>query len=106
MKDEVGRALGRVRRRGLLRLAALALAAGLVPSLYYVWGQMHIVTVGYRVEAERQQLERLRAEAKVLRLERARLSAPERIDAEGRRLGLQPVPPEALVVVQPLAASP
>ena len=88
------------RLRGLTLLAAAALVAGLVPSVFYVWGHMQIVTVGYKVEAARQHLRALEDEGRALQLERARLLSLDRVETEARRQGLAPAKPERVVIVR------
>ena len=62
-------------------------------TMVYVWQHFSAIEVGYRVEAQKQQVERLREENRQLRLSEAQLSDPGRIDTIARQLGLnQPLP--------------
>ena len=62
-------------------------------TMVYVWQHFSAIEVGYRVEAQKQQVEHLREENRQLRLSEAQLSDPGRIDTIARQLGLnQPLP--------------
>lgn len=62
-------------------------------TMVYVWQHFSAIEVGYRVEAQKQQVEHLREENRQLRLSEAQLSDPGRIDQIARQLGLkEPMP--------------
>ena len=62
-------------------------------TMVYVWQHFSAIEVGYRVEAQKQQVEHLREENRQLRLNEAQLSDPGRIDTIARQLGLNtPMP--------------
>jgi cell division protein FtsL len=64
-------------------------------SLIMVYGLQHFYAIesSYRVESEKQMLEQLREENRQLRLNKAELSQPVRIDRMARNLGFsQPQP--------------
>jgi cell division protein FtsL len=62
-------------------------------TMVYVWQHFSAIEVGYRVEAQKQQVELLREQNRQLRLTEAQLSDPGRIDQIARQLGLnEPTP--------------
>jgi hypothetical protein len=62
-------------------------------TMTYVWQHMESIQVGYKVEAQKQQVEQLREMNRQLRLTQAQLSNPVLIDQEARQLGLNvPLP--------------
>jgi hypothetical protein len=80
-------------------MAGAALAAGLIPSVFYVWGHTQIVTLGYQTESARLRLHELEETTRALKLERARLQALRRIAPKAQRMGLVAAPPERIVIV-------
>jgi cell division protein FtsL len=86
-------------------------------TMVYVWQHFSAIEVGYKVEAQKQQVELLREQNRQLRLNEAQLSDPGRIDHIARQLGLgEPLPgqvvrnngsdPNAPAVAQLQTASP
>lgn len=68
-------------------------------SLVMIYGLQHFyaIEVGYRVEAEKQTVEKLREENRQLRLAEAQLTQPGRIDTMARQLGLaEPAPGQVI----------
>jgi cell division protein FtsL len=62
-------------------------------TMVYVWQHFSAIEVGYRVEAQKQQVDQLREQNRQLRLSEAQLSDPGRIDTIARQLGLnEPMP--------------
>lgn len=62
-------------------------------TMVYVWQHFSAIEVGYKVEAQKQQVELLREQNRQLRLSEAQLSDPGRIDQIARQLGLNtPLP--------------
>lgn len=62
-------------------------------TMVYVWQHMSSIEVGYRVEAQKQQVEQMREANRQLRLTEAQLSDPGRIDHIAKQLGLDaPLP--------------
>lgn len=62
-------------------------------TMVYVWQHFSAIEVGYKVEAQKQQVEQLREQNRQLRLTEAQLSDPGRIDEIARQLGLStPLP--------------
>ena len=76
-------------------------AVAVLFSLIMVYGLQHFsaIEMGYRVEAEKQQLEQLREENRQLRLTEAQLTEPERIDQLARTMGMSA--PQPGQVIQP-----
>ena len=61
--------------------------------MVYVWQHFTSIEVGYRVEAQKAQVEQMREENRQLRLTEAQLTDPSRIDMMAKQLGLaQPQP--------------
>lgn len=79
---------------------ALAAALGLaVGAATLVWARTRIVSLRYESVELIQEESQLREELERLRLERAALAAPERIERFARRLGLEhPAPGQVLRV--------
>ena len=57
-------------------------------TMVYVWQHFTAIEVGYRVEAQKTQVEQFREQNRQLRLTEAQLSDPGRIDTIARQLGL------------------
>jgi cell division protein FtsL len=66
--------------------------------MVYVWQHFSAIEVGYRVEAQKTQVEQLREENRRLRLDKAQLSDPGRIDLIARQLGLGAPQPGQVVL--------
>ena len=90
---------GRPRWRAPVLIATAALVAALIPSVFYVWGNTQIVTLGYRIESARLKLREMEETTRALELERARLQALWRIAPRARRMGLETAPPERILIV-------
>ena len=72
-------------------------------TMVYVWQHFSAIEVGYKVEAQKTQVEQLRETNRQLRLAEATLSDPGRIDSIAKQLGLNaPMPGQ---VVRPDGAS-
>ena len=62
-------------------------------TMIYVWQHFSAIEVGYKVEAQKVQVEQLREDNRQLRLQEAQLSDPGRIDTIAKQLGLgEPLP--------------
>ncbi|MDE1160954.1 MAG: cell division protein FtsL [Acidobacteriaceae bacterium] len=62
-------------------------------TMVYVYQHFSAIEVGYKVEAQKQQVEQLRETNRQLRLSEAQLSDPGRIDRIAKQLGLdEPLP--------------
>ena len=66
----------------------------------YTWCRVQSVRVGYEIAAENRTYEQQRTVRKNLAIELARLKAPNRIEALGRKLGLAPPTPRQIVVME------
>ena len=65
--------------------------------MVYVWQHFSAIEVGYRVEAQKTQVEQMREENRQLRLSEAQLTDPERIDVMAKQLGLAAPQPGQVV---------
>jgi len=65
--------------------------------MVYVWQHFSAIEVGYRVEAQKTQVEQLREENRQLRAAEAQLTQPERIDRMARAMGLAEPQPGQIV---------
>ena len=81
------------------QMVTFCAAALLVCVLGLVYGYQHFSAIegGYKVEAEKQTLDRLREENRQLRLSEAQLTEPVRIDLMARTMGLAAPTPEQVV---------
>lgn len=65
--------------------------------MMYVWQHFSAIEVGYKIEAQKKQVEQMREDNRQLRLQEAQLSDPGRIDRIAKELGLD-VPAPGQVV--------
>ena len=65
--------------------------------MVYVWQHFTSIEVGYRVEAQKIQVEQLREQNRQLRLAEAQLTDPGRIDVMAKQLGLAAPQPGQVV---------
>jgi cell division protein FtsL len=81
-----------VRRREMRRFS-VAMMFLFAFTMVYVWQHLASIEVGYKVEAQKQQVEQMREVNRQLRLSEAQLSEPGRIDHIAKQLGLDaPLP--------------
>jgi cell division protein FtsL len=81
-----------VRRREMRRFS-IAMMFLFAFTMVYVWQHLASIEVGYKVEAQKQQVEQMREVNRQLRLSEAQLSEPGRIDHIAKQLGLDaPLP--------------
>jgi cell division protein FtsL len=73
-----------------MRQFGVALTCLFLLVMTYTWQHFKAVEYGYKVESLKAQRDGLIEENRVLRLERASLRAPERIDKIARQYGMQP----------------
>lgn len=71
-----------------MRTFACAMAFLLSLALVYGWQHFSAIEYGYRMEAEKQQVQLLEEQNRQLRLTEAQLADPARIDTMARNLGL------------------
>lgn len=76
-----------VRRKELRSFAAM-MGILFVFVMTYVWQHFAAIEYGYRIEATKQQVERVREDNRHLHLTEAQLSDPERIDKIATQLGM------------------
>jgi cell division protein FtsL len=79
---------------------AMALLFGLI--MMYGWQHLSAIDYGYRIEAEKSQVQQLEEQNRQLRLTEAQLGDPQRIDQLARQIGLSV--PAAGQVVRPDAS--
>jgi cell division protein FtsL len=84
-------------RRREMRTFTAAMSLLFLLVMVYVWQHFSAIEVGYRVEAQKTQVERLREQNRELRLTEAQLSDPGRIDLIAQQLGLNTPQPGQLV---------
>jgi cell division protein FtsL len=97
-------------RRREMRTFTFVMSLFFLLTMVYVWQHFSAIEVGYRVEAQKTQVEQLREANRQLRLNEAQLSDPGRIDRIAKQLGLdQPLPgqvvrPDGMGGVTPVLA--
>ena len=97
-------------RRREVRQFTVVMSLFFALTMVYVWQHFSAIEVGYRVEAQKTQVELLREQNRQLSLAEAQLSDPGRIDRIARQLGLdaplpgQVVRPEGPDGIQPVLA--
>ena len=80
-------------RRREVRTFTLVMSLFFALTMVYVWQHFSAIEVGYRVEAQKTQVEQLREQNRQLSLAEAQLSDPGRIDRIAKQLGLDaPLP--------------
>ncbi|HMF54088.1 MAG TPA: septum formation initiator family protein [Edaphobacter sp.] len=84
-------------RRREMRQFAGVMSMLFVLVMVYVWQHFMAIEIGYRVEAQKQQVEQLREQNRQLRLTEAQLTDPERIDKMAKQLGLDAPQPGQVV---------
>ena len=84
-------------RRKEMRQFTVAMSALFALLMVYVWQHFSAIEVGYRVEAQKTQVEQMREENRQLRLSEAELTDPQRIDVMAKQLGLAAPQPGQVV---------
>jgi len=84
-------------RRREMRQFAVVMSMLFVLVMVYVWQHFLAIEIGYKVEAQKTQVEQLREENRQLRLSEAQLTDPERIDKIAKQLGLDAPQPGQVV---------
>lgn len=80
-------------RRKEMRSFTIAMTLFFALTMVYVWQHFSAIEVGYKVEAQKTQVEQMRDMNRQLRLTEAQLSDPGRIDQIAKQLGLdEPLP--------------
>src|SRR5579875_804684 len=75
-------------RQREMRSFAVAMAFLLSLALLYGWQHFSAIEYGYRIQAEKQQMQQLEEQNRELRLTAAQLADPSRIDTLARNYGL------------------
>jgi cell division protein FtsL len=89
-------------RRREMRSFTIAMTMFFLLTMVYVWQHFSAIEVGYKVEAQKTQVEHLQEQNRQLKLTEAELSDPTRIDRIAKQLGLdEPLPGQ---VVRPNGA--
>lgn len=97
-------------RRREMRSFTIVMTLFFALTMVYVWQHFSAIEVGYRVEAQKTQVEQMRETNRQLRLTEAQLSDPGRIDRIAKQLGLdapmpgQVVRPDGSSVAAPVLA--
>jgi cell division protein FtsL len=84
-----------------MRSFACAMAFLLSLALLYGWQHFSAIEYGYRIEAQKDQLQQLEEQNRELRLTAAQLADPARIDTMARNLGLTAPHPGQVVRPNP-----
>ena len=84
-------------RRREMRQFTVVMSVLFALVMVYVWQHFSAIEVGYRVEAQKTQVEQMREENRQLRLSEAQLTDPERIDVMAKQLGLAAPQPGQVV---------
>ena len=87
-----------------MRSFAAAMTVLFFLVMVFVWQHLSAIEIGYKIEAQKQQVEQLHEQNRQLRLTEAQLSDPGRIDQMARKLGLNE--PQPGQVVRPNGADP
>lgn len=80
-----------------MRRFAVAMTMLFAMVMLYGWQHFSSIEIGYRVEAEKQQLEQLKEQHRQLGLNQAQLCDLNRLDREARRLGMDAPRPGQIV---------
>ncbi|PYV05435.1 MAG: hypothetical protein DMG26_05300, partial [Acidobacteria bacterium] len=100
------REVNQEKRRECYSLLGLSLLA-FVFMFLYAWQHFDCVHYGYRIEELKSQRSVLEEGSRQLRLKQASLADPQRIDTLARRrLGLQAISPQQVVLVEPAPTHP
>jgi cell division protein FtsL len=84
-------------RRREMRSFAAAMTILFLLVMVFVWQHFMAIEIGYKVEAQKQQVEQMREANRQLRLTEAELAEPGRIDKISRQLGLDAPQPGQVV---------
>jgi cell division protein FtsL len=84
-------------RRKEMRSFTIAMTMFFLLTMVYVWQHFSAIEVGYRVEAQKTQVEQLQEKNRQLELSEAQLSDPNRIDKIAKQLGLEAPQPGQVV---------
>jgi cell division protein FtsL len=94
-------------RRAEMKRFTVVMTLFFMLTMVYVWQHFSAIEVGYKVEAQKTQVEQLREENRQLRLNEAELSDPGRLDGIAKKLGLdQPQPGQVIRADDPQSGAP
>ena len=75
-------------RRREMRTFSTVMSVLFVLVMVYVWQHFSAIEIGYKIEAQKQQVELMREQNRQLRLTEAQLTDPGRIDEIAKQLGM------------------
>jgi cell division protein FtsL len=84
-------------RRKEMRMFASVMTVLFAMVMLYVWQHFSSIEIGYQVEAQKLQVERLREENRQIRLSEAQLTQPQRIGDMARQLGMDAPAPGQVI---------
>jgi cell division protein FtsL len=85
-------------RRREMRMFSIAMGVLFVLVMVYVWQHFSAIEMGYRIEAQKTQVEQLREQNRQIRLSEAQLTQPRRIGEIARQLGLDAPQPGQVIL--------
>jgi cell division protein FtsL len=84
-------------RKREMRMFSIAMTALFVLVMVYVWQHFSAVELGYQVETQRAEVQKLEEANRQLRLTEAQLTEPARIDKIAKQLGLDAPQPGQVI---------
>ncbi len=84
-------------RKREMRMFSAAMSVLFLLVMVYVWQHFSAIEVGYKIEAQKHQVEELREQNRQLRLSEAQLTEPGRIDRMAHQLGLDTPEPGQVI---------
>jgi cell division protein FtsL len=84
-------------RRREMRLFSAVLGVLFLLVMVYVWQHFSAIEMGYKIEAQKTQVEQLREQNRQIRLTEAQLTEPKRIDQIAKQLGLDAPQPGQVI---------
>ena len=84
-------------RRKEMRMFSAVMTILFALVMVYVWQHFSAIDIGYKVEAQKTQVEQLREQNRQLRLNEAQLTDPQRIDVIAKQLGLDAPQPGQVI---------
>ncbi len=84
-------------RKREMRMFSAAMSVLFLLVMVYVWQHFSAIEVGYKIEAQKRQVEELREQNRQLRLSEAQLAEPGRIDRMAHQLGLDTPEPGQVI---------
>ncbi|MDP9039347.1 MAG: cell division protein FtsL [Acidobacteriota bacterium] len=84
-------------RRREMRTFSAVMSVLFALVMVYVWQHLSAIEVGYKIEAQKQQVEQMREQNRQLRLTEAQLTDPARIDEIARQLGMNAPQPGQVI---------